>query len=179
MGPSPISWFVAPPFSWYNGRAGHTGYASFVPERKTMTISRNVALVAAVGLALIGTAAQAATDFGSAIIARHVDTVKAGDVDGVLADYADNAVLVTPAGMVTPTGVFIGKAKVREFFAWLATPQNLPGAKSMVSESEVIGPDTILFRWKQFPGTPQEVNGTDVFVIRNGKIVFQSVRPQG
>jgi ketosteroid isomerase-like protein len=131
------------------------------------------------GMALIGTACQAAPDLGAAIIARHVETVKAGDVDGVVADYADDAVLVTPAGMVTPTGVFVGKAKVREFFSWLASPQNLPGAKSMVSQSEVIGPDTVLFRWTQFPGTAQEVKGTDIFVIRGGKIVFQSVRPQG
>jgi hypothetical protein len=114
-----------------------------------------------------------------AIMTRHVDTVKAADVEGVLADYAEDAVLVTPPGMVTPTGVFAGKAKAREFFTWLASPEILPGAKSMVSTTEMIAPDTVLFRWTQFEGMPQEVKGTDVFVIRGGKIVFQSVMPQG
>ena len=114
-----------------------------------------------------------------AVMARRVEAVKAGDVEGVVAHYADDAVLVTPPGMVTPTGVFAGKAGVREFFTWLASPQNLPGAKSMVSTTEMTAPDTVLFRWTQFPGTPQEVKGTDVFVVRGGKVVFQSVMPQG
>ena len=113
-----------------------------------------------------------------AIIARHSQTVKAANVDGVLADYAEDAVLVTPPGMVTQTGVYAGKRKVREFFTWLTSPEILPGPKSMVSTTEMIAPDTVLFHWTQFKGTPQEVNGTDVFVIRNGKIVFQSVMPK-
>jgi hypothetical protein len=114
-----------------------------------------------------------------AIMTRHSDTVKGADVDGIMADYADDAILVTPPGMVTPTGVYAGKPKVREFFTWLTSPEILPGPKSMVSTTEMMAPDTVLFRWTQFKGTPQEVNGTDVFVIRNGKIVFQSVMPKG
>ena len=30
-------------------------------------------------------------------------------------------------------------------------------------------------RWVQFKGTPKEVSGYDVFVIRGGKVVFQTV----
>jgi hypothetical protein len=114
-----------------------------------------------------------------AIIERHGAGVKAPDVEAVVADYADDAILVTPPGMASPTGVYAGKAKVREFFSWLTSPKNLPGPQSMVATSEMIAPDTVLFRWTQFKGTPQEVNGTDVFVIRGGKIVFQSVMPKG
>jgi ketosteroid isomerase-like protein len=114
-----------------------------------------------------------------AIMARHLEGAKAGNVELIMADYADDAVLVTPPAMVTPTGVFAGKDKVREFFTWLASPAILPGPKSMVSTNEMVAPDTVLFRWTQFKGTPQEANGTDVFVIRNGKIVFQSVMPKG
>jgi hypothetical protein len=29
--------------------------------------------------------------------------------------------------------------------------------------------------WVQFEGTPKKVSGTDVFVIRNGKVISQSV----
>jgi len=29
--------------------------------------------------------------------------------------------------------------------------------------------------WVQFKGTPKEISGYDVFVVRSGKIVFQSV----
>ena len=29
--------------------------------------------------------------------------------------------------------------------------------------------------WVQFKGTPKELSGTDVFVVRGGKVVFQTV----
>jgi hypothetical protein len=121
-------------------------------------------------------AATSTTDMEAAI-ARHVKNVKAADVDGVLADYADDAILVSPPGLVTPAGTFVGKDKVREFFVWLATPSVLPGAQSMVTTNEVVGPNTMLFRWTQFPGTPKEVKGYDIFVFRNGKIIFQTTAP--
>jgi hypothetical protein len=78
---------------------------------------------------------------------------------------------------VTPTGVFVGKQNVRKFFVWLATPDVLPAPRSMVTTNEIVGPDTLLFRWIQFPGTPKQVKGSDVFVFRNGKIVFQTTAP--
>ena len=121
-------------------------------------------------------AATSTTDMEAAI-ARHVKNVKAADVEGVLADYADDAILVSPPGLVTPAGTFVGKDKVREFFVWLATPAVLPGAQSMVTTNEVVGPNTMLFRWTQFPGTPKEVKGYDIFVFRNGKIIFQTTAP--
>ena len=111
------------------------------------------------------------------VVARHVTAVKAGDVDAVMADYADDAILVSPPGMVSPSGQFSGKDKVREFFVWLASPAVLPGAKTMVSTNEIVAPNTLLFRWRQFPDTPNEVAGYDVLVFREGKVVFQTVVP--
>lgn len=112
-----------------------------------------------------------------AAIDRHVTNVKAGNVDGVMADYADDAIMVSPPGLVNPVGTFVGKEHVREFFTWLASPANLPGAQSMETTNEMVGPDTILFHWTQWPGTAKEVKGTDVFVFRNGKIIFQTTAP--
>ena len=111
------------------------------------------------------------------VVARHVTAVKAGDVDAVMADYADDAILVSPPGMINPQGTFVGKDKVREFFVWLATPEVLPAAQSMVTTNEIVGPNTLLFRWTQFPGTPQELKGFDIFVFRGDKIVFQTTGP--
>lgn len=112
-----------------------------------------------------------------AALARHVTAVKAADVAGVLADYADNAILVAPPGTVNASGTFVGKDKVKAFFDYLATPEVLPGPQSMAVTTEAVGPDTMLFRWTQFPGTPKEVKGSDVFVFRDGKIVFQTTAP--
>ena len=81
---------------------------------------------------------------------------------------------VAPAGMVTPDGVFVGK-DTRKLFSVLTAKDNLPGNKSMETKYEPLGPDTTLMRWVQFKGTPKEVSGYDVFVVRGGKVVFQTV----
>lgn len=113
-----------------------------------------------------------------AVIARHVDTVKKADLEGIMADYTDDAILVGPPGIAGEThGTFVGKDKVREFFVWLGTPEILPGAQSMVTNNVIVGEDTLVFYWTQFPGTPQEVKGWDTFVFENGKIKFQTTAP--
>ena len=142
-----------------------------------MTIKIVFAVAAALVLAS-GARAQAATRAPAQIIADHIRAAKAGDVSAVIADYADDAVVVTPPGMASPNGVYARRAQVRQFFTWLTSPANLPGVRSMESTTEIIAPDVIIMRWTQFKGTPKEVNGRDVFVIRGGKIVFQSVEPK-
>ena len=113
-----------------------------------------------------------------AAVARHVTAVKAADLAGVMADYADDAILVAPPGTANvATGTLVGKTDVQKFFVWLATPEVLPAAQSMVTTNEIVGPNTLLFRWTQFPGTPKEVKGYDVFVFRAGKIIFQTTAP--
>ena len=112
----------------------------------------------------------AATD----VIDHHVANMKSGNLAGVLSDYAPDAVVVTPAGMVSPSGVFVG-ADVRSLFSVLTDKDHVPGNKTMQTKYESLGPDTTRMRWVQFRGTNQEVSGYDVFVIRGGKVVFQTV----
>ena len=111
------------------------------------------------------------------VLDHHVANMKSGNLEEVLSDYAPDAVVVTPAGMVTPNGVFIGK-DTRKLFSVLTSKDNLPGNKTMETKYEALGPDTTLMRWVQFKGTSKEVSGYDVFVVRGGKIVFQSVMPK-
>ena len=122
---------------------------------------------------VLGTgAAWAAAD--TKVLDHHVANMKSGHLEGVLSDYAPDAVVVAPAGMVTPDGVFVGK-DTRKLFSVLTAKDNLPGNKSMETKYEPLGPDTTLMRWVQFKGTPKEVSGYDVFVVRGGKVVFQTV----
>ena len=109
-----------------------------------------------------------------AVLDRHVTNVKAANVDAVMADYADDAILVSPPGLVNPVGTFVGKEHVREFFTWLATPEVLPGAQSMVVTTEKLGANTMYFGFTQWPGTPKEVKGYDIYVFRDGKILVQT-----
>ena len=108
------------------------------------------------------------------VLDHHVANMKSGDLEGVLSDYAPDAVVVTPAGMVSPNGVFVGK-DTRKLFSALTSKDSLPGNKTMETKYETLAPDTTLMRWVQFKGTPKEISGYDVFVIRGGKVVFQTV----
>ena len=127
-----------------------------------------VSLIAGAGI----TAARA--DGVSMVLDHHVANMKSGNLDGVLVDYAPDAVVVTPAGMVSPSGVFTGK-DVRKLFAVLTDKAHLPGNKTMQTRYQGISPDTSVMHWVQFKGGKQEVSGYDVFVVRGGKIAFQAV----
>jgi hypothetical protein len=129
--------------------------------------------ISILALALLGTTGAWAADI-TKVIDRHVANMKSGNIDGVLSDYAPNAVVVTPAGMVSPSGVFVG-ADTRKLFSVLAGPKNVPGNKTMQTRYTSLSADTERMDWVQFKGTPQEVSGYDVFVVRGGKIVFQAV----
>ena len=127
---------------------------------------------AAVAFALLGASAAFAAD--NKVLDHHVTHMKTGNLEEVLSDYAPNAVIVTPAGMISPNGVFIGK-DARKLFSVLTSKENLPGNKTMQTRYQNAGPDTSIMHWVQFKGTPKEISGYDVFVVRGGKIVFQTV----
>lgn len=130
----------------------------------------------AILLALLGTAAAlpawAAAD--TKVLDHHVANMKSGNLEAVLSDYSPDAVVVTPAGMVTPDGVFVGP-ETRTLFRVLTGNDNLPGNKTMQTRYQSAGADTSVMHWVQFKGTPKEISGYDVFVVRGGKIVFQTV----
>jgi hypothetical protein len=71
--------------------------------------------------------------------------------------------------------VFIGKENIRKFFAVLTSAESNPAVKSMAATYEIRDDGNALMHWTQWPGTDKEVSGTDVWVIRNGKIVSQTV----
>lgn len=129
-------------------------------------------LHAAIAFALLG--ASTAYAAGNKVLDHHVAQMKTGNLEAVLSDYAPDAVIVTPAGMISPNGVFIGK-DARKLFSVLTNKENLPGNKTMQVTYESLAPDTTLMRWVQYKGTPKQLSGHDVFVIRGGKIVFQTV----
>lgn len=108
------------------------------------------------------------------VLDHHVANMKSGNLEAVLSDYAPDAVVVAPAGMVTPDGVFVGP-ETRKLFSVLTGKDNLPGNKTMQTKYENAGADTTIMHWVQFKGTPKEVSGYDVFVTRGGKIAFQAV----
>ena len=128
-------------------------------------------------LSTLLTAGMASAVFAAAdtkVLDHHVANMKSGNLEQVLADYTPYSVVVVPAGMVTPDGVFVGP-EIRTLFRVLTGKDNLPGNKTMQTRYQSAGADTSIMHWVQFKGTPKEISGYDVFVVRDGKIVFQSV----
>lgn len=99
------------------------------------------------------------------IYADHSAKFGTGDLAGVLANYAEDALFITPNQVLHgPSGVRQGLEKL------LA---DLPDAQWEIKEQ--IASDVILLSWTANNGTVQVLDGTDTFVIRDGKIHAQTV----
>ena len=120
-------------------------------------------------------------DSAEVILNRHVAAMKAGDLAAVMADYADDALVIAPNGIapgetnLAGFNAFDGKTNISKLFTVLTNKDNAAGMASMTTKYEPKGSDVTLMHWVQFEGTPKQVSGTDVFVIRNGKVVSQTV----
>lgn len=138
------------------------------------------AAILSLSVAMTGGAALAA-DSGQAVLDHHVKAMTAGDLDAVMADYADNALLVAPHGIapgqtnVSGNDVFSGKANIRKFFAVLTDKAHNPAFHAMTATFESRGNDVMLMHWVQFKGQPNQVSGTDTWIIRDGKVLAQVV----
>lgn len=137
-------------------------------------------IVLAAALTLTATAALAAST-PAQVVAHHVDAIKKGDLNGVMADYADNAVVVTPPGLMPSVpkadpGTFAGKNEVRKVFVLLTDKNHLPDVQSMVADIESRGDSVAILHWVQHKGQPNQVAGEDIFLVRDGKVLFQDLR---
>ncbi len=96
------------------------------------------------------------------VMAHHIAVVKSDDVDGVMADYAADAVFVTP------TETYIGAASIRRFFERLAAEHR--DWKTYYVTQEVKADGVVLQK-------ESKSGKVEVFVVRDGKIVFQTLPP--
>jgi len=136
----------------------------------------------AAGLSLFwAVGAQAADRTPEQVVKDHVASMKTGNVDAVMRDYAPNTVVITPPGLVptqkpaTGPGVYSGIANARKVFVVLTGKGSIAGIRAMETRVEPLGGDVALLHWVQFRGTPKQVSGTDVFVVRGGKVVVQDI----
>jgi len=124
-----------------------------------------------------GVAASAATPVQ--VVQHHVAVMKKGDLTAIMSDYAGNTIVIAPPGLVAGqaakgVGVFVG-ADARKVFATLTDKDHHPGVRTMETSVTPGGPDIARLKWVQFKGTPQQVSGEDIFVVRGGKIAYQAI----
>jgi len=141
---------------------------------------KKMTIMLALPLGLGGVSATCAAT-PSQVVEHHVAVMKKGDLAAIMGDYAANTVVIAPPGLVrgqSPkgVGVFVG-GDARRVFATLTDKDHHPGVRTMETSVSPGGPDVARLKWVQFKGTPQQVSGEDIFVVRGGKITYQAILP--
>jgi ketosteroid isomerase-like protein len=101
------------------------------------------------------------------IFQHHAEALIAGDIDEIVADYADDAVFITPGGVLR------GKDGVRQGFTSLLA--DLPAAKWDVP-TQIFEGDVLFIEWNAVSASTRAMDGIDTFVFADGKIRAQTVR---
>jgi uncharacterized protein (TIGR02246 family) len=101
------------------------------------------------------------------IYASHGQALVAEDLDGLVANFAEDAVQISPAG------VRQGRDGIREGFAQLF--KDLPQA-DWDMKTTLFGGDVLFLEWSARSGNNQAEHGVDTFVFRDGLIQAQTVR---
>jgi ketosteroid isomerase-like protein len=100
------------------------------------------------------------------VLGHHLQCFRAGDLEGILSDYAPDAVLCTPSGVVRGPDAMAGL--FRAFFAEFAKP----GATFTVQRQSIEG-EVAHIVWAAETADNVYDLGTDTFVVRDGKIIAQ------
>ncbi len=101
------------------------------------------------------------------VFAHHGKALAAGDLDEIVADYTDDSVLITPAGVAS------GKDGIRQAFAKLL--DDLPSA-AWDLKTQIFAGDVLFLEWAADSAINRVDDGVDTFVFRDGSIWAQTVR---
>jgi uncharacterized protein (TIGR02246 family) len=100
------------------------------------------------------------------VFAHHAQAFDAADLDEIVSDFADDAVMITPAGAKH------GKDGVREAYAQVFA--ELPDAVWHI-KSKTFADDVLLQPWTA-DAAESHANGVDTYVFRDGQIRVQTVQ---
>jgi SnoaL-like domain len=98
---------------------------------------------------------------------HHGQVLVAGDLEGIVSDYSDDAIIISPEGVLR------GKEGVRQAFEKLLG--DLPSAEWELLSTN-FADDILLLEWKATSETAKAEDGIDTFVFRDGLIRVQTLR---
>ena len=101
------------------------------------------------------------------VIENHIRSFREGHIDAVLSDYAPEAVLLTPSGVLK------GRNEIKTLFQNLLEEFRKPGASETVRTAIFDGEYAYLI-WSGETADNHYDFATDTFVVRDEKIVVQS-----
>jgi ketosteroid isomerase-like protein len=115
------------------------------------------------------TTADITTPATLALIDRHWQALVRGDVSAMLADYADDAVLITGA-----TGVIKGRAAIGDvltfFVSAIIPPPTTTFSLDLTHAEGALG----YIVWKAESGTHRIAFSSDTFIVSDGRITMQT-----
>jgi ketosteroid isomerase-like protein len=101
------------------------------------------------------------------VFQHHAEVLIAGDLEGIVSDYSDDAVFITPAGVLR------GRGGVREGFARLL--EDVPNAEWDVP-TQIFEGEVLFIEWTAKAASSRVDDGVDTFIFRDGEILLQTVR---
>ena len=101
------------------------------------------------------------------VFAHHAQALGAGDLEGIVADYSDDAVFISPAGVKR------GKSGIREAFTQLLAdvPDTAWSLKTQIYEDDVL-----FLEWAADAARTRVDDGIDTFIFAGGQIRLQTIR---
>ena len=107
------------------------------------------------------------------VLERHLKSLADGDLAGFLADFSPEIVVFRPLGFAGAGGVAKGLTAIGPVFASLFAEFAKPGARFEVRQQAIEG-DYAYIVWNAETADNTYEPGSDTYVIKDGKIVFQS-----
>ena len=101
------------------------------------------------------------------VLYHHLKTFQANDLEGVMEDYTEESILITP------DRTYKGLAEIRENFASAYSALPTDGTTMTVTKS-VVTRDVAYIVWKAVTPTLEFKFATDTFIIVDGKIISQT-----
>jgi SnoaL-like domain len=101
------------------------------------------------------------------IFEHHMRAVGAGDLDALLDDYTEDAMVITPQGTAR------GRPAIREAFTGMLG--QIPDA-TFDMYTQIYADDVLLAEWSAVGSKARITDGVDTFVFRDGLIRVQTVR---
>lgn len=101
------------------------------------------------------------------VFAHHLQALGAGDLDGIVADYTDDAIYITPSGTRR------GKDGIRAAFTQLLA--DVPNA-AWDLKTQIYEEDVLFLEWTADAVATRVEDGLDTFIFRDSLIRVQTVR---
>ena len=105
------------------------------------------------------------------VLQSHVTALLSGDLDRIACDYDENAVIITPSGVIS------GHDHIKDYY--FSIFQLMGGPGNLTAVSITTSGKALLLEWML--DSPHFVvgDGTDTFVVEKGLITYQTVKLSG